>query len=86
VQAHNQALFQLFLCDPINGIKVELNFAAEEARRAGRRPTRTAADTAHEHPPPPAEPPSHLARSGDHSTRRDRLRDRWSARSSTWRT
>jgi hypothetical protein len=30
--------------DPINGIKVELNFAAEEARCAGRQPTRTAAD------------------------------------------
>jgi catechol 2,3-dioxygenase-like lactoylglutathione lyase family enzyme len=42
-QAHDQALFQLFLRDPINGIKIELNFAAEEAARAGRKPTRTAA-------------------------------------------
>jgi hypothetical protein len=29
-------LYQLFLREPINGIKVELNFAAEEALRAGR--------------------------------------------------
>lgn len=43
-QAHDQALYQLFCRDPINGIKVELNFAAEEATRAGRKPTRTAAD------------------------------------------
>ena len=49
-QAHDQALFQLFVRDPINGIKIELNFAAEEARRAGRKPTRTAADAAREHP------------------------------------
>jgi hypothetical protein len=49
-QARDQALFQLFVRDPINGIKIELNFAAEEARRAGRRPTRTAADAAEEHP------------------------------------
>jgi catechol 2,3-dioxygenase-like lactoylglutathione lyase family enzyme len=43
-QANEGALFQLFFRDPINGIKVELNFAAAEAERAGRRPTRTAAD------------------------------------------
>jgi catechol 2,3-dioxygenase-like lactoylglutathione lyase family enzyme len=49
-QADDQALFQLFLRDPINGIKVELNFAAEEARRAGRKPARTAADAAREQP------------------------------------
>ena len=38
MQAHDQAPFQLFVRDPINGIKVELNFAAEEAKRAGCRP------------------------------------------------
>jgi catechol 2,3-dioxygenase-like lactoylglutathione lyase family enzyme len=43
-QANDGALFQLFFRDPINGIKVELNFAAAEAECAGRRPTRTAAD------------------------------------------
>ena len=43
-QANGQALHQLFCRDPINGIKVELNFAAAEAQRAGRKPTRTAAD------------------------------------------
>jgi catechol 2,3-dioxygenase-like lactoylglutathione lyase family enzyme len=47
-QANGQALYQLFLADPINGIKIELNFPAEEARRAGRRPGRTAADAAEE--------------------------------------
>jgi len=47
-QANGQALFQMFLRDPINGIKIELNFAADEAARAGRRPTRTAADAASE--------------------------------------
>ncbi|MEK9660471.1 MAG: VOC family protein [Alphaproteobacteria bacterium] len=31
-------LYQIFLRDPINGIKVELNFPAEEARKAGRKP------------------------------------------------
>lgn len=45
-QAHKQALYQLFLRDPINGIKVELNSSAEEAERAGRKPTHTAADAA----------------------------------------
>lgn len=43
-QAHNQALYQLFLREPINGIKVELNFPAEEAQRAGRKAARTASD------------------------------------------
>lgn len=43
-QANDGALFQLFFRDPINGIKVELNFAAAEAARAGRTPSRTAAD------------------------------------------
>jgi hypothetical protein len=31
-------------------LKVKLDFAAEEARRAGRKPTRTAADAAREQP------------------------------------
>ncbi|MGE0253067.1 MAG: VOC family protein [Alphaproteobacteria bacterium] len=47
-QAHNQALYQLFFVEPINDIKVELNFAASEAEKAGRQPTRTAADSAKE--------------------------------------
>lgn len=42
-QAHNQALHQLFFREPINGIKVELNFSADEAGRAGRVPTMTGA-------------------------------------------
>jgi catechol 2,3-dioxygenase-like lactoylglutathione lyase family enzyme len=40
-QVDDQALYQLFLFDP-NGVKVELNFAAAEAK--GRRATLTAAD------------------------------------------
>lgn len=40
-QAHAQAFHQLFFWDPINAIKIELNFAAEEARRAGRLATMT---------------------------------------------
>ena len=43
-QAHNQSLYQLFFVEPINNIKVELNFSAEEAQRAGRLAKRTAAD------------------------------------------
>ena len=43
-QAHDQALYQLFFYEPINGIKVELNFPGEEAQAAGRMPARTAAD------------------------------------------
>ncbi|VTU15832.1 Glyoxalase-like domain protein [Variovorax sp. SRS16] len=35
-KAHNSDLYQLFMREPINGIKVELNFSAEEAVRAGR--------------------------------------------------
>ena len=35
-QAEDQASYQLFVREPINGIKVELGFAAEEARAAGR--------------------------------------------------
>jgi len=35
-KAHNSNLYQLFMREPINGIKVELNFSAEEALRVGR--------------------------------------------------
>jgi catechol 2,3-dioxygenase-like lactoylglutathione lyase family enzyme len=35
-KAHNSNLYQLFMRDPINGIKVELNFSAQEAIDAGR--------------------------------------------------
>ena len=35
-QANGQSLYQLFLREPINNIKVELNFSAEDARKAGR--------------------------------------------------
>jgi catechol 2,3-dioxygenase-like lactoylglutathione lyase family enzyme len=37
-KAHNSNLYQLFMREPINGIKVELNFSAAEAVRAGRAP------------------------------------------------
>lgn len=47
-QAHNQSLYQLFFMEPINGIKVELNFPAAEAEKAGRSAARTAADAAAE--------------------------------------
>lgn len=47
-QAHNQSLYQLFFMEPINGIKVELNFPAAEAEKAGRTAARTAADAAAE--------------------------------------
>jgi hypothetical protein len=40
-RANGQALFQLFLYDP-NGIKIELNFAAQEA--AGLEPELMASD------------------------------------------
>jgi catechol 2,3-dioxygenase-like lactoylglutathione lyase family enzyme len=40
-KAHNSDLYQLFMREPINGIKVELNFSAEEAAKAGRAPTWT---------------------------------------------
>jgi catechol 2,3-dioxygenase-like lactoylglutathione lyase family enzyme len=35
-KAHNSNLYQLFMREPVNGIKVELNFTAEEAISAGR--------------------------------------------------
>lgn len=37
-KAHNSDLYQLFMREPINGIKVELNFAWHEAARIGRVP------------------------------------------------
>ncbi|MBU1359490.1 MAG: VOC family protein [Gammaproteobacteria bacterium] len=37
-KAHNSDLYQLFMREPINGIKVELNFTAAEAVSAGRVP------------------------------------------------
>ena len=40
-KAHNSDLFQLFMREPINGIKVELNFSAQEAIQAGRMPAYT---------------------------------------------
>ena len=40
-KAHNSNLYQLFMREPINGIKVELNFAWQEAERIGRVPTWT---------------------------------------------
>jgi len=40
-KAHNSNLYQLFMREPINGIKVELNFAWHEAVRIGRVPAWT---------------------------------------------
>jgi catechol 2,3-dioxygenase-like lactoylglutathione lyase family enzyme len=40
-KAHNSNLYQLFMREPINGIKVELNFSAQEAILAGRVPSWT---------------------------------------------
>ena len=40
-KAHNSNLYQLFMREPINGIKVELNFAWEEAMQMGRVPAWT---------------------------------------------
>ena len=40
-KAHNSNLYQLFMREPINGIKVELNFSWEEAVRMGRVPAYT---------------------------------------------
>jgi catechol 2,3-dioxygenase-like lactoylglutathione lyase family enzyme len=44
-KAHNSDLYQLFMREPINGIKVELNFAAAEAVRTGRVPSWTSTGT-----------------------------------------
>lgn len=35
-KTHDSNVFQLFLREPVNGIKIELDFAAEEAVKAGR--------------------------------------------------
>lgn len=35
-KAHNSDLFQLFMREPVNGIKVELNLSKDEAIAAGR--------------------------------------------------
>jgi catechol 2,3-dioxygenase-like lactoylglutathione lyase family enzyme len=43
-QVNGQALYQLFFREPINGIKIELNFSAAEAILAGRKPAMTHAD------------------------------------------
>jgi hypothetical protein len=40
-KAHNSNLYQLFMREPINGIKVELNFAWSEAEQLGRVPAWT---------------------------------------------
>ncbi len=40
-KAHNSNLYQLFMREPINGLKIELNFAWHEAARIGRVPTWT---------------------------------------------
>jgi catechol 2,3-dioxygenase-like lactoylglutathione lyase family enzyme len=40
-KAHDSNLYQLFLREPVNGIKVELNFAWHEAARLGRVPAWT---------------------------------------------
>jgi hypothetical protein len=40
-KAHNSNLYQLFMREPINGIKIELNFAWHEAARMGRVPNWT---------------------------------------------
>ena len=60
-KAHNSNLYQLFMREPINGIKVELNFAWHEAARIGRVPewtdagtnTKAAAEVMDEKPPVP---------------------------------
>jgi catechol 2,3-dioxygenase-like lactoylglutathione lyase family enzyme len=36
-QAYEGRLYQLFMVEPINGIKVELNFSAAEAEKIGRK-------------------------------------------------
>lgn len=40
-KAHNSNLYQLFMREPVNGIKIELNFAWHEAVRIGRVPAWT---------------------------------------------
>jgi hypothetical protein len=40
-KAHGSNLYQLFMREPVNGIKIELNFAWQEAQRMGRVPAWT---------------------------------------------
>ena len=40
----DQGLYQLFLKDPVNGVKVELSYANAEAKAAGIRPELTASE------------------------------------------
>jgi catechol 2,3-dioxygenase-like lactoylglutathione lyase family enzyme len=40
----DQGLYQLFLKDPVNGVKVELSYANAEAQAAGIRPELTASE------------------------------------------
>jgi catechol 2,3-dioxygenase-like lactoylglutathione lyase family enzyme len=40
----DQGLYQLFLKDPVNGVKVELSYPNAEARAAGIRPELTASE------------------------------------------
>jgi catechol 2,3-dioxygenase-like lactoylglutathione lyase family enzyme len=40
----DQGLYQLFLEDPVNGVKVELSYANAEAKAAGIRPELTASE------------------------------------------
>jgi len=44
-KAHNSNLYQLFMREPINGIKIELNFSWEEAAQLGRVPAMTNTST-----------------------------------------
>jgi catechol 2,3-dioxygenase-like lactoylglutathione lyase family enzyme len=46
-KAHNSNLYQLFMREPVNGIKVELNFAWHEAEALGRLPAWTDAGANH---------------------------------------
>jgi len=45
-KAHGSNLYQLFMREPVNGIKIELNFAWDEAVRLGRVPGWTEAGAA----------------------------------------
>jgi catechol 2,3-dioxygenase-like lactoylglutathione lyase family enzyme len=45
-KAHGSSLYQLFMREPVNGIKIELNFAWHEAQRLGRVPAWTDAGAA----------------------------------------
>lgn len=45
-KTHDATVYQLFFREPVNGIKIELDFPAEEAVRAGRIAAIGTADTA----------------------------------------